>query len=266
VRLVVLGDPVAHSLSPLLHTVALAATGITGEYTARRVDHIGLGDAVAEIRTGALSGANVTMPHKEAAAGLCDRLAGPAVRIGAVNTLVKVGGEVVGHTTDVDGVRLAWTWAGLPDDAPVLLLGAGGAAAAACVALAGRVVMVSTRRPEAADALVDRIGDGVSAVPWGTGVAGAVVVNATPLGMHGEPLPVAVLADAAGLLDMAYGTRTTPAAAAVSGRGLPVADGPTMLLGQAVESFRLWTGRVAPVAAMRAALDAELARRSGAAA
>ncbi len=249
-----LGDPVAHSLSPHIHTAALAATGIPGAYTARRVEGAGLAAAVAEIRAGTLDGANVTMPHKETAAALCDRLAGAARRIGAVNTLVRVGDDVVGHITDVDGVRLAWEWEQLPTDTPVLVLGAGGAAAAACIALEGRNVAVTTRRPETADALVARIATGATTVPWGSGVLGAVVVNATPLGMRGERLPEGVLAQAAGLLDMAYGSGTTPAVATMRRRGLPAAGGVTMLLGQAVESFRLWTGRTAPLAAMRAAL------------
>ncbi len=253
-----LGDPVAHSLSPLLHATALAEVGIPGEYVARRVDAAGLAAAVVELRSGGLDGANVTMPHKEAAAALCDRLAGSARRIGAVNTLVRVGSEVVGHTTDIDGVRLAWEWGGLPNDLPVLILGGGGAAAAAYVACDRRPIFVSTRRPESAEALIARLGGTAAVAPWGSGISGSVVVNATPLGMHGERLPDRVLAEAAGLLDMAYGAGTTPSVAAMSRRSLPVVDGVNMLLGQAVAAFRLWTGRRAPLAAMR-----EVLRRAG---
>lgn len=249
-----LGDPVAHSLSPRLHSAALAATGIVGTYIARRVDERGLAAAVADIRAGVLDGANVTMPHKRAAAALCDRLAGPARRIGAVNTLVRVGDEVVGHITDVDGVRRAWEWEDLPEDGPVVVLGGGGAAAAACIALEHRDVAVSTRRPEASRALVRKLGFG-RPLPWASGIPGGVVVNATPLGMRGERLPDAFVTEATGLLDMAYGSGTTPAVAAMRRRGLPAAEGRTMLLGQAVESFRLWTGRVAPLAVLGAILD-----------
>ncbi len=262
-RLVVLGDPVEHSLSPAIHTAALAEVGIPGSYRARRVDAAGMSEAVEQIRAGDLDGANVTMPHKGRAAALCDRLSSDAALTGAVNTLVRVGDEVVGHNTDIAGVRNAWRWGGLPGNAPVLILGAGGAAAAALVALSGRDLHVTARRHESATAAVDLTGASAHVVAWGEPVGGAVIVNATPLGMRGEKLPAAYIEAASGLLDMAYGNGPTPAEVTVAGRGLPVAGGPTMLLGQAVESFRLWTGRPAPVGVMRAALRP---RRGGTAA
>ena len=113
-RLVLLGDPVGHSRSPAIHRAALAAAGIEGRYEARRVDAAGVYRACAEIRAGDLAGANVTMPHKRTAAAAADRLAPEAARCGAVNTLVAEDGEVVGHNTDVGGLRLVREWCGHP--------------------------------------------------------------------------------------------------------------------------------------------------------
>jgi shikimate dehydrogenase len=253
--LAVLGDPVEHSLSPLLHSAAFAATGLIGSYVKRCVDEAGMAQAIAEIKEGALDGANVTMPHKELAAGLSDRLAATAHRAGAVNTLVRVADEVVGHNTDVAGIQAAWRGAHLPEDGPILLLGAGGAAAAALLAVEGRPVSVAARRTDAARRLIDRTGVDAAVVPWGSVVAGAVLVNATPIGMDGSSLPGVVLDGAGGLFDMAYGATATPAIALMQQRGMPAADGRQMLLHQAAAAFELWTGHQAPLEAMASALS-----------
>ena len=252
-RLVVLGDPVAHSLSPAMHAAAFTSVGLRGTYTARRVDAAEMAVAVAEIRHGDLDGANVTMPHKQLAAQLADRRSASAERAAAVNTLVRVGGAVVGHNTDVAGIRYAATIAGLPDG-PVLILGAGGAAAAALLAFEGRILHVSARRADAAHAAVQRSGVAAEVVPWGEGVPGALLVNATSIGMNGELLPIASLTSHAGLLDMPYAGGDTPAVTAMERAGLPVAKGPDMLLGQAIAAFRLWTGREPDAVAMRRAM------------
>lgn len=254
-RLVVLGDPIEHSLSPALHTAALAECGLIGTYTRRRVDAAGMADAVDEVRDGVLDGANVTMPHKELAGRLCDRQAVTAQRAGAVNTLVRAGNEVVGHNTDIPGIRAAWEAAGLPDDAPIMVLGAGGAAAAAIVAVDGRPIFISSRRPEAGEALLERTTIKATVHPWGDPLDGAVVVNATPIGMGGEAIDAAILERAAGLFDMAYGAEITPAIRWMTSRGRPVADGRAMLLHQAAVAFELWTGHQAPIDHMRTALD-----------
>jgi shikimate dehydrogenase len=258
VRLVLLGDPVAHSLSPAIHRAALSATGIAGTYEARAVDASGLGGAIAEMRYGALQGGNVTMPHKQLAFAECDLVSDDALRTGAVNTLVAEAGSVRGHNTDVFGVRYAWAHRSLPDG-PVLVLGAGGAAAAALVALDGRELFVSARHPGAASSLIERTRATAASVPWGTGIPG-VLVNATPIGMHGEELPSSLIDSATGLLEMPYASGTTPAEARAVSAGLPVSSGVDMLLGQAMASFTLWTGRDAPEDAMREAIEG--ARRS----
>lgn len=251
-----LGDPVEHSLSPLLHTTALEACGLNGTYVARRVDAAGMAEVMEELRRGELDGANVTMPHKRRAHDLCDRRSGDAAATGAVNTLVRVAGEVVGHNTDVGGVRTAWNWAGLPTVGPVDIYGAGGAAAAAVVALRDRDVVVRSRRPEAAEELVTAVGHG-AAGPWAEPRSGGVLVNATPVGMGGEAFPDGWLGDVGGVFDMAYGSGDTPAVEAARRRGLPVAAGLDMLLAQALASFWLWTGRRPPADVLRRALQDE---------
>ena len=251
-RLALLGDPVAHSLSPAIHGAAFAACGIDGIYEVRRVDTAGLDAAVGEVRDGSLHGANVTMPHKVAAAERCDVLEGVAGRLGVVNTLRMDGGALVGANTDAPGVADAFERRGLPGSGPVLILGAGGAARAALVALEGRDLAVATRRGRGAE-MAAEIGVPAREVPWGQGVPGAVVVNATPLGMDAEPLPGAVLDGAVGLLDMPYGVRATPAVERARERGIPTADGIDLLVAQAARSFEVWTGRDAPIDAMEAA-------------
>ncbi len=253
-RLAVFGDPISHSLSPRLHNTALTATGLQGTYVARRVDAAGMEAAVAEIRKGDLDGGNVTMPHKELAARLCDRLAAPAARAGAVNTLLRIGGQVVGHNTDIPGIQDAWGAAALPTAGPILVLGAGGAAAAALLALEGRQLAIASRDPQRAADLISQLSVGASVLPWGQPLAGAVLVNATPIGMQGEPLDQELLAVAVGVFDMAYGPHETPAVRHMKGLDRPVADGRQMLLHQAAAAFSLWTGREAPLAEMQASL------------
>lgn len=252
IRLAVFGDPVAHSRSPAMHTAALEALGIPGSYRAVRVDEAGLGAQARAIREGSLDGANITMPYKRAAHDLCDVREGPAARARSVNTWWRQDGRLHGTSTDVPGIHRAWTLRGMPDDAPVLVLGAGGAAAAALVALEARTPWVSARRPEAAVALARITGVECTPVPWGRIPPGAVVVNCTPIGMGGEALPVD-LDEASGLFEMAYGEEETPAVEAARARGLPVADGIDLLVAQAELSFRIWTGREAPAGVMERA-------------
>lgn len=253
-NLVVLGDPVAHSRSPAIHTAALEACGIEGSYTARCVDESGMARAVDEVRYGRLSGANVTMPHKQLAFELSDRVSESALRSGAVNTLNRQDGEVWGHNTDVDGIRAVWASAALPIDRPVLILGTGGAAAGVVVAMADRVIVVSGRRDSAATEVLERTRAKGSITSWGTPLKGAVVVNATPIGMNAEPLPGEVLTVASGFLDLTYGPAESPSVAYTRDLGIPTADGKELLLAQAAVSFEIWTGIPAPTDVMRAAL------------
>lgn len=252
-RLVLLGDPVAHSRSPAMHDAALRSLGLDGRYLARRVDRAGLAAAAHELREGYLTGANITMPHKTAAFDLADLVSGETVRAGSVNTWVREGRLIRGHSTDIDGVREVWDRRRLPTDTPALILGTGGAAAATLIALGTIEVHVASRSPGRAAALIERCGVEGLVHRWGEPLAGAVVVNCTPLGMAGEPLPPLVLESATGLLDMAYRGVDTPAVAEARRRDLPCADGIDLLVAQAERSFALWTGFEPPPGVMEGA-------------
>ena len=251
---VVVGDPVEHSLSPRIHQAALDWNGISGRYTPRRVlDRAGMERVAADIREGALTGANVTMPHKQVAAAIADELTDTALRTSAVNTLYCADGRVVGETTDVAGIRWAWEEVGFDQAGPALILGAGGAAGAALIALEDRPLWISARRPIACRELLDTTGVDATIVEWGVGVD-ATVVNATPVGMGGAgSLPEPVLDAARGLFDMVYGDET-PSVQTARAMGLPACDGSFMLVGQAAESFSIWTGVALPHRVMLDAL------------
>jgi shikimate dehydrogenase len=191
------------------------------------------------------------MPLKRVALEVADRVSAIALRAGAVNTLSVSDGAVIGDNTDIGGIGDAWVAGNLPQDAPVLVIGTGGAAAAALLALEGRKIYLSGRSESKAVALVGSVGVDAAVVGWGIAIEGAVVVNATPIGMRGEDLPAGLLEAASGLLDMAYGSSPTPAVTSFGGR--PHADGIDMLVAQAARSFEIWTGQAAPVAAMEAA-------------
>jgi shikimate dehydrogenase len=262
VKLAVLGSPVANSLSPVMHRAALRHAGIDGDYVARDVDGSGFAAAVGDMRAGRLHGANVTMPHKPRAYETCEVRSELAEHVGAVNTLSLRHGKVAGDNTDVLGIKQAWKAAGLPEGGRVTIIGSGGAAAAALVALDGMQIQVVARRPKAADTIVQRVGVVAGVLPWGPPPPDTVVVNATPIGMQGESIEQEWLAQARGLLDMAYGLSVTPAVRLMRERGRPVAEGLDMLVRQAVASFEIWTGATIQPEVMRAAAERELARRA----
>lgn len=239
--LAVLGKPVAHSLSPVMHEAGLAALGLAGSYVAIDVDEAGMRRHAGLVRSGALTGANITMPHKRLAAELSDVLTETATRAGAVNTWYRRDGALFGHTTDVHGVREVIVRKSLPTTS-ILVLGSGGAAASALVACDGMSVTVSARSEAKARRLVDDTGVDAGIVEWGTTVPGALIVNATPLGMGGEPLPPGLVAGAGGVFDMTYGDRPSPALLEARREGLPHADGIDLLAAQAEASFHIWTG------------------------
>ena len=255
------GDPISHSLSPILHTAALEAAGLVGSYRAVRVDRAGLEERFRALRSGLVDGANITMPHKNAAAQLVDERSASAGRAQSVNTVLVAGSELVGYSTDVDGIGTVERTANLPTASPVLVLGAGGAAAAALIALEGRVVYLAARRADRAVHLRSRLGLEAQIVPWGRSVPGAVVVNATPLGMAGEMLPAGLIEESAGLLDMPYRRGDTPAVLEARRRALPHATGTDLLVAQAAVSFHLWTGVAISTAHLREALQNAQASR-----
>jgi shikimate dehydrogenase len=216
-------------------------SGLDGDYTTLRSDRDGLASAIDDMRKGLWDGLNVTMPLKRAAAALADEVDATALRSGSVNTLVPHHGSVSGHSTDTVAFHQLLSRPELAQIEAILVLGAGGGAAAALAALnLGRATYTSARRADQAAALTARLGGDV--VPWGVAVAGALVINATPIGMSGETLPAGVLGAAAALIDLPYGTVATPAVTEAIAMGIPVVEGPEFLIRQAMASFTMWTG------------------------
>ncbi|HUQ41487.1 MAG TPA: shikimate dehydrogenase [Candidatus Limnocylindrales bacterium] len=251
-----LGHPVSHSLSPAVHNAAFAALGLPHRYMLRDVTADALANAVASLRDEHALGANVTVPHKQAAMALVDDLSDEAKTIGAVNTIVRDGSRLAGHNTDAYGFERAMD--GVPRPSDVVLLGAGGAARACLVVLLrlGHRVRVANRTRDRAEELVDAIeidGRRGEVAAWPASPTD-VVVNATSLGLHGEdplqglPLPRTVV----DIVAVAGGTPLVRRAR--QQRGVRVVDGSVMLLHQAVRAFELWTGAAAPFDVMRAAL------------
>lgn len=257
-----IGDPVAHSRSPAMHSAAFEALGLDWVFVAFCVARGQGGAATRAAGTLGLAGLNVTMPHKADAARACDDLGVEATALGAANTVVITeDGRLVGHNTDGAGFLAALADEGVdPTGSRCLVLGAGGAARAIALALgaAGASVTVAARRDSAAaDAARLAGGDGVE-------LADApveefeVVVNATPLGMQGEPPPFDAgrLRPGQFVYDTVYPAET-PLLAAARRRGVASASGLGMLVHQGALAFELWTGLPAPLDVMRrAALDA----------
>lgn len=254
-----IGDPVAHSLSPEMQNAAFAAMGLPHRYSLMPVRDAQLAEAVRLIREPSSLGANVTIPHKERIARLLDGVDETAQRIGAVNTLFKRGSELRGDNTDAGGFGDALAEKGVEvRGRRVLLLGAGGAAKA-CVhalVLGGARVVISNRTPGRAPVHTSE-----GTLPWPVrSVAGHdVVVNTTSLGMHGEdPLEGVDLPSTLKVVDIVATAEATPLIRRAKASGCITVDGLLMLLHQGARAFRLWTGVDAPVPAMRAALPREV--------
>lgn len=269
-----LGDPVSHSLSPRMHAAAFRERGLRWAYVAFRVRPEDLGAAVAGLRALGFAGANVTLPHKVAVCQLADELDGSAARCGAANTLVFSEGRVLAFNTDVAGVRRALDEEGVTARGlRVAVLGAGGAARAACVALgeagAGLVTVVA-RRPPAGQALCARMREEFPATrfevrPFEDAALREVlreadmVVNATPVGMHPreDESPVregAWLRQGQVVFDMVYNPPETRLVRLAQQAGARTVGGLSMLVHQGAASFELWTGSPAPIDAMKRAV------------
>jgi len=253
----VLGWPVAHSRSPRLHGWWLAQHGIDGAYLPLPVRPDRFEAAVRAMVDLGFAGANVTIPHKEAAYALCDEVDAVGRRAGSVNTLVfGEDGRIRGTSTDgygfLESIReQAPGWQA--SDGPAVILGAGGAVRAVAAALldAGcpRLVLVN-RTADRAEALArdlgGQMGGGPVEVATAAPLAGAaLLVNGTSLGMQGQPpleIDLAPLAEGAVVADMVYVPLETPLLAAARARGLRAVDGLGMLLHQARPGFRAWFG------------------------
>ena len=215
-----------------------------------------LRDAVAGLRAPDVAGANVTIPYKQAVMDQLDVIAPEALRARAVNTIVNERGRLGGYNTDIAAIRSAAEEVGVdPERSNTVILGAGGAARATAAALEGAHLTFVARRPSEAD-VPGRV------VAWDDRTVSSLtrsadlLVNATPLGRRDEmPLRPAALPKSGAVIDLVYVTGGTPLVRKARSLGLPTVDGWEILLGQGANSFLLWTGKSAPLDAMRETLQ-----------
>jgi shikimate dehydrogenase len=250
----VLGFPVGHSRSPAMMNAAFAELGLDWLYVRLPLAPERFAETVPALAASGFLGANVTIPHKVAAHDLADELTEAAAAIGAANTLSFEDGRILADNTDAGGLidALDTDLAG----ASVLVLGAGGTSRAAIWALreAGADVAVWNRTRERAAALASEFGVRHVDAP----VPARVLLNVTTLGMHGEDLPAQLGLDDLEpelVADVVYGSGVTPLSRWAEQRGARVVDGLELLLRQGARSLERWTGRPAPLDAMRNALS-----------
>jgi shikimate dehydrogenase len=247
----VLGFPVAHSRSPAMMNAAFAELGLDWRYVKLPVPPERFEETARALPASGFRGANVTIPHKLAASALADELTPAATAIGAANTLSFEEGRVLADNTDAGGLLDALGED--PRGRSALVLGAGGAGRAAAWALreAGAEVAVWNRTPERARTLAAELEVDHADRP---GRAVDILVNATSLGLHGEDLPAELeLEQAAVVVDLVYGPEPTALCRWAEAAGARMVSGLEVLVRQGARSLELWTGRPAPLDAMRSA-------------
>lgn len=262
-RVFLLGHPLGHSLSPAFQNAAFRAAGIDATYALADVPPAALPAAIAGLRAADVLGANVTVPYKQAVIPHLDDVNADARALGAVNTIVNRQGRLHGMNTDLPGFAADLRARGVAvAGAPVVVLGAGGAARAVVAALvrmdAGRIVLANRTRARA-DAIAAQYPQTITAtllndpaLPMALRDT-ALLVNATAAGLHGDdaPVPLALLDHlpaSATVYDLIY--RPTALLRAATARGLHASDGLGMLIHQGALAWEQWTGRPAPLAVM----------------
>jgi len=270
-RVVLIGHPVAHSLSGAMQQAAFDAEGIDARYELWDRPPIALAEAIESLRAEEFLGANVTIPHKERVVPMVDRLTEEAQATGAVNTITKDGRRLVGHNTDVPGFKVALDRLVGRQKMPrqAVVLGAGGGARAVVYGLITegfQRVVVFNRHLHRAEALVRQFARSAAhmelrAMPWHESIIEAelaktkVLVNATSVGLTDEnesPIPTEIIPPDLLVLDLIY--NRTKLLRDAEAAGCTVMDGEVMLLHQGAAAFSLWTGEEAPLEVMAAAL------------
>lgn len=272
-RVGVIGHPIKHSISPVFQQAAFDELDIPARYERFEVSPAELSVFMESVRSEEWLGVNVTIPHKREVVRLVDRLSPEAERIGAVNTVVNQGGELMGHNTDASGFLRALSESDYRVQGQrVVVLGAGGSARAVVAGLCqagANAVALSGRSTERALALASDLhgwsrGTSLSALGWDSGdlriaIAGAsLLVNTTPIGMAGgdapdrSPIPKEMLHDRLTVFDLVYNPVRTRLLQYASRRCARVVSGLDMLVHQGAESFEMWTGVPAPVEVMKA--------------
>lgn len=277
VLLGLIGSPIGSSASPAMHEAAADAVGLRAHYQLIDVagaDATRLAALLDAVRTMRFSGVNVTFPYKEAVIPLLDALSDGARRVGAVNTVVVEDGRLVGHNTDATGFASALTGrfsGGVRG--PFALVGAGGVGKAAAVALASlspdeiRLVDADPRKARAVAAALGGSARACASLEEALDGAGGLV-NGTPVGMlpnRESPVPGHLLRPDLWVADAVYTPLWTPLLTAARALGAPVMTGRDLAIHQALDAFRLFTGREAPYEAMAGGFDAVMAARDRAA-
>jgi shikimate dehydrogenase len=260
-RLVLLGHPVSHSLSPRFQNAALRCAALPLRYEAVDVHPDSLDSALTE-HIAANAAGNVTIPHKERVAARCAHVTPLAARVGAVNTFWVENGALHGDNTDVGGFReaLARVAPNVDRSVPVAVLGAGGSAAAVLTALEHEEfteVRIHGRTASRAETLAGRFPAARTCAQAFEALRGAgIVVNATPVGLDGVAVPcdLSELEPTAVVLDLVFSPDETPFVRTARERGHVAADGLEMLLAQGALAFERWFGIVPDRSAMREAV------------
>ena len=256
----VIGHPIAHSLSPIMHNTALKALGLPGEYKAINLPAEDLAGFFSSMRKGAFQGCNITLPHKVQAMQYVDELTPHAEMAGAINTVFWKDGRLVGENTDVTGFAAPLQGKSFKH---ALILGAGGVSRAAIVALRELNVpqiTISNRTRSRAESLANEFG--IAAIPWEEryGTDCDLVINATSLGMKGaqESMSPVLFAFFAGRKGLAYDIIYTPAKTCFLQRaeqaGWNIQNGLSMFVEQGRAAFKLWTNTTMPSAPVYACL------------
>ncbi len=282
-RFGLLGHPVKHSLSPVMHEASFRSLGIEAEYLSFDVPPEALAERLSQFRTEGFQGLNLTIPHKEAAVSLMDRLDASARLFRAVNTVRLEGRCLVGFNTDADGfladLKLSRNLS--PEGLRVLVVGCGGAGRALAIACArdgAAEIGLANRTVSKADTLAEEIDDlfpdsdvrvdVLSGDPeaWSRYCRESdLVVQCTSSGLSpSDPPMLSASAFRPGqlLYDIIYTSRVTPTMRSAREGGADALNGAGMLVHQGAASFEIWTGCRADTAAMRAALEAHLYRET----
>ncbi len=275
-RVVLIGHPVAHSLSGAMQQSAFDALGIDATYEMWDRPAIELADAINELRGDDFLGANVTIPHKERVVPMVDRLTEEAHATGAVNTITRERQRLVGHPTDAAGFRVALDKLVGKQKMPktAVVLGAGGGARAVVFGLITegfQRVIVFNRHLHRAEGMVRHFGRSAShmelrAMPWHESIIEAelakskILVNATSIGLAADesPVPGEILQPELLVLDLIY--NRTKLLRDAEAAGCTTMDGEMMLLHQGASAFTLWTGQPAPLEVMQTKLAEARAR------
>lgn len=254
----VIGKPLGHSLSPVMHNAAFRFSGLEAFFAAFPVaDPLA---ALAAMRSLSLAGFSVTLPYKEAVMAGIDRVDEEAREIGAVNTIHNLNGQLIGYNTDVGGALDAISAVIEPRGRRTLVLGAGGAARALVYGLRKRAarVCINSRRPFQAEKLAGEFDAETLGLDDLHDFRPEIVINTTPLGMFPEtensPLPADFLGPGMVVMDIVYNPVSTLLLRQAASRGATTIDGLAMFVGQGARQFMIWTGKPAPRDVMRQAV------------